>query len=72
MFDEQINAAKQKLEEFHKELSEAFENEEKMEQLYATNITITIGSQTLELPFASYTVDILTEAILDIFNEAEA
>lgn len=72
MIDEQINTAKQKLENFHKELFEAFENSAKMDKLYATNITITMGSQTIELPFAPYSVDILTDALLDIFNEAEA
>ena len=48
---------------FHEELAEAFENEEKMEQLYATNITITMGSQTFELPFAPETIDCITEAL---------
>ena len=57
-----IDKIKKQLEEFYKELSEAFENGEKMDQLYATNITITMGSQTFELPFAPDTVEIVTEA----------
>ena len=67
-----INKIKKQLEKFHKELSEAFENSEKMEQLYATNIKITMGSQTFELPFAPDTVEIVTEALCyNIFTIAK-
>lgn len=66
-----LDKIKKQLEEFHKELSEAFENGEKMDQLYATNIKITIGSQTIELPFAPDTVEIITEAILLYINDCE-
>lgn len=64
-----IDKIKKQLEEFHKELSEAFENGEKMDQLYATNIKISIGSQTIELPFAPDTVEIVTEALLQFVHE---
>ena len=67
MFDK----IKKQLEEFHKELSEAFENSEKMDQWYATNITITMGSQTIELPFAPASVEVITEALLQYCNDEE-
>lgn len=66
-----IDKIKKQLEEFHKELAEGFENGEKMDQLYATNIKITIGSQTIELPFAPDTVEIVTEALLQFVHENE-
>lgn len=66
-----IDKIKKQLEEFHKELSEAFENSEKMDQLYATNITITMGSQTIELPFAPASVEVITEALLQYCNDEE-
>ena len=66
-----INKIKKQLEKFHKELSEAFENSEKMDQLYATNITITMGSQTFELPFTPDTVEIVTEALLQYCSNEE-
>ena len=66
-----IDKIKKQLEDFHKELNEAFENSEKMDQLYATNITITIGSQTLELPIVPDSVEIVTEALLQYCNENE-
>jgi hypothetical protein len=64
-----IDKIEKQLEEFHKELNEAFENSEKMDQLYATNITITIGSQTIELPFMPETVDLVTEALVQFVHE---
>ena len=67
-----IDKIKKQLEEFHKELSEAFENGEKMDQLYATNITITMGSQTFELPFAPDTVEIVAEALLQYIHDSES
>ena len=66
-----IDKIKKQLEDFHKELSEAFENGEKMDQLYATNITITMGSQTFELPFAPDTVEIVTETLLQYIHDSE-
>ena len=66
-----IDKIKKQLEKFHQELSEAFENGEKMDQLYATNITITMGSQTFELPFAPDTVEIVTEALLQYIHDSE-
>ena len=66
-----IDKIKKQLEEFHKELAEGFENGEKMDQLYATNIKISIGSQTIELPFAPDTVEIITEALLQYCNDCE-
>lgn len=66
-----LKEIEQKLEEFHKELSEAFENSEKMDQLYATNIKITIGSQTIELPFAPETVECITEALVQYIHDSE-
>ena len=66
-----IDKIKKQLEKFHQELSEAFENGEKMDQLYATNITITMGSQTFELPFAPDTVEIVTEALLQYCSDEE-
>ena len=64
-----LKEIEQKLEEFHKELSDAFENSEKMDQLYATNITITMGSQTIELPFAPDTVECITEALVQFIHD---
>lgn len=64
-----LKQIEQKLEEFHKELADAFENSEKMDQLYATNITITIGSQTIELPFMPETVECITEALVQFVHE---
>lgn len=66
-----LDKIKQQLEDFHKELDEGFKNWEKMEQLYATNITITIGSQTIELPFAPDSVEIVTEALLQYIRDNE-
>ena len=66
-----IDKIEKQLEEFHKELSEAFENSEKMDQLYASKITITLGSQTIELPFAPDSVEIVTEALLQYCNDEE-
>lgn len=66
-----IDKIKKQLEEFHKELADAFENSEKMDQLYATNITITIGSQTIELPFMPETVECITEALVQYCNDEE-
>lgn len=59
-----INKIEKQLIEFHEELSEAFKSSEKTDKLYATNITITMGSQTFELPFTPETLDLMTEALL--------
>lgn len=64
-----IDKIEKQLEEFHKELSEAFKDEEKMRQLYAKDITITIGSQTIELPFMPETVECITEALVQFVHE---
>lgn len=64
-----IDKIKKQLEKFHQELSEAFENSEKMDQLYATNITITMGSQTIELPFMPETVECITEALVQFIHD---
>ena len=64
-----IDKIKKQLEEFHKELSEAFKNNEKMDQLYASNITITMGSQTIELPFAPASVEVVTEALVQFVHD---
>ena len=65
-----IDKIEKQLEDFHKELAEAFENSGKMDQLYATNITITMGSQTIELPFAPDTVELVTEALLQYIHDS--
>lgn len=66
-----IDKIKKQLEKFHQELNDAFKNSEKMDQLYATNITITMGSQTIELPFAPASVEVITEALLQYCNDEE-
>ena len=66
-----IDKIEKQLEEFHKELSEAFENSEKMDQLYATNITITIGSQTIELPFMPETVDVSPRLLYNLYMKTK-
>lgn len=67
--DNIIDKLEKQLEEFHKELSEAFENGEKMDQLYAKDITIIIGSQTIELPFMPETVECITDALTQFIYE---
>lgn len=66
-----IDKIEKQLLKFHEELSEAFENKDKSDQLYASNITITMGSQTFELPFAPDTVEIVTEALLQYIHDSE-
>lgn len=66
-----IDKIKKQLEKFHQELSDAFKDSKKMDQLYATNITITMGSQTIELPFAPASVEVITEALLQYCNDEE-
>lgn len=66
-----VDKIKKQLEKFHQELNDAFENSEKMDQLYASKITITLGSQTIELPFAPASVEVITEALLHYCNDEE-
>ena len=66
-----IEKLKKQLDEFHKELCEAFENDEKRDQLYASNITITMGSQTIELPFMPETLECITNAFVLFIHEHE-
>ena len=66
-----IDKIKKQLEKFHQELNDAFKNSEKMDQLYASKITITLGSQTIELPFAPDTVEVVTEALLQYIHDSE-
>jgi hypothetical protein len=64
-----IDKIEKQLEEFHEELREAFIDMEKLDQLYAKNITITIGSQTIVLPFLAETVECITEALAQFIHD---